>query len=163
MYKYVSSLLLLVWSMAVTASNNDLWSQAATALRIGATSKASYGPPCQPGDPRSSLQTYREVCPKVSSIPDAIIDAASVPYLKRYLTEADAKEALEFWSSPSGKELLEKILREIETGVFNQLSPDDLALLEQVDNSNFGRALNKMLTDREWTFALIRVIHAYEP
>jgi hypothetical protein len=77
--------------MAVTASNNDLWSQAATALRIGATSKASYGPPCQPGDPRSSLQTYREVCPKVSSIPDAIIDAASVPYLKRYLTEADAK------------------------------------------------------------------------
>jgi hypothetical protein len=163
MYKYISSLMLLVWSIAVTASSDDLWTQTASALRIGATSKASYGPLCRPDDPRSALQSYREVCPKISSIPDAIIDAASLPYLKHYLTEADARGALAFWSSPTGKELLEKILLEIETGVFNQLTPDDLALLEHADNSHFGRALQKMQTDREWTFALMRVIHAYDP
>lgn len=149
----------IVWGQA----GSDLWTQTVKAIGFAATTKAGIRVGCALGSPLSSNASYIVLCPKLDAIPNSVIESAALPYLKQYLTEDSARQATAFWSSDRGRKLTSKIVREIETGVYNQLNADDLKLLNSANQSEFGRTLKSFAMDKEQGRAVIRAMLDYEP
>lgn len=149
----------IVWGQA----GSDLWTQTVKAIGFAATTKAGIRVGCALGSPLSSNASYIVLCPKLDAIPNSVIESAALPYLKQYLTEDSARQATAFWSSDRGRKLTSKIVREIETGVYNQLHADDLKLLNSANQSEFGRTLKSFAMDKEQGRAVIRAMLDYEP
>ena len=141
---------------------SDLWTQTMQAIGFAATAKAGIRVGCRPGNPLSSTVSYVLLCPKLDSIPDSVIESAALPYLKKYLTEDGARQATAFWSSDLGRKLKGKIVREIETGVYNQLDADDLRRLNSANQSEFGRTLKSFGMDKEQARSVVRAMLDYE-
>jgi hypothetical protein len=148
---------------AYTEPNEHLWKQLFKAISFSETSKASFKPACQPSHPLASTPSYKELCPKLDAIPDSIIEAAALPYLKHYVTEDMAREAIAFWSSAPGKALTKKILQDIATGNFNHLDAEDIRLLNMVSKTEYGRALNALGKDNAQGSAVVQAMLYYAP
>ncbi len=141
----------------------DIWTQTFKAIDFAATSRASFRLACRPENPLSAVPQYRQLCPKLEVIPDSVIETAGLPYLKQYLTEAVALQAITFWSSSRGKTLSKKIIREIETGEYNQLNAEDVKVLNIANQSEYGRALSSFASDRAQGTAVAQAMLAYVP
>lgn len=139
----------------------DLWTDTFKAINFVATSKAAARVGCRPENPLSAAPQYKLLCPNLNDIPDAIIETAALPYLKHHVTEGVARQAIAFWSSDRGKSLHRKIVKEIETGVFNQLNTEDLKMLDTANQTEYGRALNALANDKAQSLAVAQAMLAY--
>lgn len=148
---------------AQSQSGDDVWVKALRATGYAAVSKAAAKPGCNPENPLSATPQYRQLCPKLASIPDSVIELAALPYFKRYLTEDLARQAMAFWSSNRGKDLTKKIVKEIETNVHNQLNVEDFKTLDSANKTDYGRALKLFASDREQGIVVARAMLAYVP
>lgn len=83
--------------------------------------------------------------------------------MQKHLSVAHARDAIEFYTSPIGRSLLPKILKEIETGRFDQLTAQDLQQLDRVNKLPFGQALKQFGMDRDVSIAVAKAMIAYEP
>lgn len=101
------------------------------------------------------------ICPHRHAIPDAVLDAVAIRYLPRYVTPGQARQAIAFWSSAPGRALLDKILREIATHRFDQLTEADQQLLRVENATPHARALKAMAQDRDLAGELVRAMKAY--
>jgi len=139
------------------------WSRALEVVGYAETVRASFSKGCLKGNPLAGTTAYLVICPKLKSIPSGLIEAAALPYLQKHLSVAEARAAIDFYTSPIGRGLLPKILREIETGKFDQLSPEDLQQMDKANKTLFGQALKRFGTDKEANVAVARAMLAYEP
>lgn len=142
---------------------DELGIETLKAVRFAATSKASIKPGCRPENPLSSNPAYKRLCPKLELIPDSIIESTALPYVKRYVSEDTARQAIAFWSSTRGQTLQDKMLREIETGTYKQLNAEDLEVLNSANQTEYGRTLRQFSSDKAQTSAVIKVMLNYEP
>ena len=146
---------------ASSEPKNEVWTKTFRAIEFAALARASFKPGCK--NHLSMTPQYSQLCPKLDSIPDVVIEAAALLYLKRYLSEDAAREAISFWSTTRGRDLNKKILREIETGIYGQLSAADLEMLEKVNRTAYGRALYAFSADKEQGAAVARAMINYVP
>jgi hypothetical protein len=100
-------------------------------------------------------------CSKIAKVPNAVIEKMVLPHFNRYVSYADAKSALIFWSSPGGNRISKKLLREIAEGNATLLTDDEKRLLNNFNQSEAGAALSRLASDREVSQAMIRAIGAY--
>ena len=139
------------------------WSSTLEAVGYAATAKASFARGCAKDHPLAETAAYLVICPKLNLIPSAVIEATALPYLQKHLTVAEARAAIDFYSSPIGRGLLPKILREIETGTYDQLSAEDLQNMEKANHTPFGQALKRFAMDQQAHVAVARAMLAYAP
>ena len=159
----VATVLLSLCRIGYVQAQSDAWAQVLRATNYAATTKASFRVGCRQSSPPASTPQYRVLCPKLDAIPGQVIEAAALPYLKRHLSEATAHQAIAFWSSSRGAGISRKIVAEIESGVHNQLTEEDLRLLDAANRSEYGLALSSFARDREGSVAVARALLAYEP
>jgi hypothetical protein len=150
-------------SRALAEEVSQPWAQMLEAVQYAETAKASFAKGCLADNPLSKTPVYTGICPKLARIPNTVINAAALPFARKYVSDSQARDAIAFYVAPAGRNLVEKILREIETGRFDQLSPADLQKLDAVNKSPFGRALKDFGTDREGNSAVARAMLSYEP
>jgi hypothetical protein len=163
MFRFLLFALFTLSGTVRAESPPDIWSQVIRATNYAATAKASFKVGCKPENPLSLRPQYQLLCPKLDSIPEAVIEEAALPYLKRHLTESTARQALAFWSTSRGASISKKIVQEIRTGALNQLTQSDLQILDKANKSEYGRALGAFAKDREGSGAVARAMLAYEP
>lgn len=142
---------------------NQPWTQLLEVIRYAETAKASFAAGCVAESPSSKTPMYAGICPKLTVVPNTVINTAALPFVRKHVSEAQARDAMAFYAAPTGRNLSEKVIREIETGRFDQLSPTDLQVLDATNKSPFGRALKAFATDREGNRAVARAILNYEP
>jgi hypothetical protein len=102
-------------------------------------------------------------CSKIAAVPNAAIEKMVLPHFRRYVSSADAKAALVFWSSPNGIKISKKMLREIAEDNPTLLNADEKQLLNSFNQSNAGAALSRLARDRDVSQAMIEAIGAYAP
>ena len=139
------------------------WPRVLEVVAYAETARASLSKGCENGNPLAGTAAYLVICPKLKSIPPRVIEAAALPYLKKHLSVAEAQAAINFYTSPIGRGLMPKILREIETGKYDQLSAEDLQQMDKVNKTAFGQALKRFGMDKEANVAVVRAMLAYGP
>ena len=100
-------------------------------------------------------------CSKIAKVPNAVIEKMALPHFNQYVSYANAKSALIFWSSPNGNRIGKKLLQEIAEGNATLFTADDRRLLNDFNQSEAGAALSRLASDREVSQAMIRAIGAY--
>ncbi len=161
---FVFAAVAMVFAGRVSAEEADQpWVQMLEVMHYAQTAKASFAKGCASDTPLSKTQAYTLLCPKLPAIPNAVINAAALPFARKHVSDVQAREAIAFYLSPPGRDLAEKMLREIETGRFEQLSSADLERLDAANKSPYGRALKAFAADRAGNGAVARAMLAYEP
>jgi hypothetical protein len=112
---------------------------------------------------RPELVEQLPACSKIGAVPNTAIEKMVLPYFKRYVSPADAKAALAFWSSADGAKISKKMLREIADNNPTLLTSDEKQLLNNFNQSDAGLALSRLARDRDVSKAMIRAIGAYAP
>jgi hypothetical protein len=102
-------------------------------------------------------------CSKIAAVPNAAIEKMVLPHFRRYVSPADAKAALVFWSSANGAKISKKMLREIAEDNPTLLSAEEKQLLHNFNQSDAGVALSRLARDREVSQKVIQAIGAYAP
>lgn len=157
-------LVLLALSAAARAQERtEPWSTLLNVIRYAATTKASFRVGCKTGHLLSTTPAYLIICPKLDQIPDSAIETAALPCMKQHVAEDLARRAISFWSTPTGQQLSLKSVREIESGINDQLSAEELQLLDARNRSDFGLALSTFANERECSRAVARAMLRYEP
>ena len=158
-------LFLLVAFCAGTAAQVRVepWSTLLRVMRYSATLKASFRVGCKTAHALSATPAYLIICPKLDKIPDSVIETAALPCVKHYVPEDVARRAVSFWSTAAGEQLSIKSVREIASGVNDQLSEEELKLLDERNKTDFGLALSAFATDRECSRVVARAMLQYEP
>ena len=100
-------------------------------------------------------------CLKITNVPNAVIEKMALPHFNRYVSSADAKAALAFWSSPEGTKISKIMLQEIADNNRNLLTENERQLLSNFNQSEAGIALSRLTGDRAVSQAMIRAIGAY--
>ena len=157
-----------LWAFAITqgchAQDSDHpWAQMLQIIGYSATAKASFANGCLRDNPLSQTQAYLILCPKLGKIPASVIESAALPFVRKYVTADQAREAIAYYISPVGSNLQGKMLREIESGKYDQLSAVDLQQMDVTNKSAFGRALKNFSMDKEGSSAVARAMLRYEP
>lgn len=148
---------------AFPQSSDEVWHELLKAINFVEVSKAGFKSGCQEDNPLSSTHAYKMLCPKLDDIPASTIEAAAFPYLKRHVAKKLIPEAIAFWQSDRGRELTKKILKEIETGQFTYLDPEDLKLLSKINKTEYGQALYAFSSDNAQAAAVARAMLHYAP
>lgn len=159
----IASLLLALCVGAAAQAADEPWDSLLQSSRYADTMRGSFRTGCKPGHALSTTPAYVILCPKLDKIPSSVIEAVALPCLKQHVPENVARQGLQFWSSSVGSELSRKIVREIESGVNDQLSQEDLRSLDRANKSEYGRSLSAFATDRECSAAVARAMLRYEP
>jgi len=139
------------------------WSKALEVIGYAATARASFAKGCSQDNGLSTTPAYRVICPKLGTIPAELIERTALPYLQKHLSAPQALDAIEFYTSPIGRGLPPKILKEIETGKYDQLTAEDLQQMNRANKLPFGQALKQFAMDREVNIAVARAMLTYEP
>jgi hypothetical protein len=148
---------------ARAAPESSLGPKLLRAIQYAAVTRASFGPNCRGNSLVSQLPRYKSICPKLTAIPDDVMESAALPYLECHISHELAKQAINFWSSNRGRALTQTIIKEIETGRFDQLSPEELKMLDRANKTPYGRALKDFAADKRVSTAVIDAMSAYEP
>ncbi len=159
----VISLFLAVNCFAMAQTAPDVWERLIIVKRYAATVRAIYARDCNANTPIAQTPPYKLLCPKLASIPNNVIESAAIPYMRAHISREVAEEAVTFWTSVRGQELSKKIAKEVDSGIFDQLTSDDLCLLDEANKSRYGLALSAFATDREAASAVARAMVGYEP
>lgn len=144
-------------------ANDDVWVQALRAARYVDTARAAFRPGCNQSNPLSQLPQYITLCPKLEVIPNDVIEAAALPFFRSLVSEADAREAIAIWSSAERRALIPKMIREISSGVYNQLTPQDMKLLEETNRLPASIRLSRFSASKDVGRAVAQAMLAYEP
>lgn len=152
-------ILISLFSLKVSAEvTNDVWTKLLQETWFAQTARATFNKSCHSENPLSATYPFTQLCPKLHRIPDLVIESAALPYLKHYLNQEQAKEAIAFWSSDEGKKLLKKIILDIQTGVYTHLDANDLETLSRTNQTEYGRALSMFAADKEQGFAVAQAM-----
>ena len=100
-------------------------------------------------------------CLKITNVPNAVIEKMALPHFNRYVSPADAKAALVFWSSSEGTKISKKMLQEVADDNPNLLTENERQMLSNFNRSEAGAALSRLASDRAVSQAMIRAIGAY--
>lgn len=130
------------------------------ALRYADTQRATITGLCQR---TPELKKTLAACHKAESVPDDVIENLAIPYVSKYISKSEAHDAIAFWESPSGKEIVRVMLIGIKTNNPNLLSNAQLALLDQFNHSEANSALIRFGKDSALLSQVIRTFSAYEP
>jgi len=103
------------------------------------------------------------LCDKRHHIPDAVIEDAALPYLKRHMSTQLALAAINILKSASEKAVSKKLTAEIASGRHDLLTPEELLLLKRRNESRHGQALSSFATDPEQGRAVARAMFEYDP
>lgn len=132
-------------------------------IRYGEVSRAQLKRDCLNNPLYSSMERLAALCAKRDRIPLEVAEDAAAPFLKARMSTDLAEAALRFWESDIGRSLSEKIIREIETGKYDQLSEAERQLTKVQDMTDYGVVLSSMAKDKEAGRAVARALFAYEP
>jgi|GEM_PF-2914086 len=103
------------------------------------------------------------LCHKRHHIPDAVIEDAALPYLKRHMSTQLVQEAIAILKSPPEKAVSRKLTAEIASGRHDLLTPEELLLLKRRNESRHGQALSSFATDPEQGRTVARAMFEYDP
>ncbi len=136
---------------------DDVWLQALKTIKFAAISRGSVKPHCSP----IKMPQYQQLCPKLHTIPDAVIENAALPYFKQHVSKDAAREAISFFSSEGGKAIQQKMIKEVETGIFDQFNEEDAFVMGARDQSEYGKAFNRFTSDKKQAMAVVQAMLAY--
>ena len=140
---------------------DDIWFRTLQVVRFADAARAGLRPACSPRSSRPIRPEFRIVCQRLEVIPDAVIESAARPFLKIHVSKDLARKAIEFWSTAAGASLSEKMLKEMESGVQDQLSDADLSLMGKRDATDYGIALGSFASDKLQSAAVFQAMYAY--
>lgn len=102
-------------------------------------------------------------CSKIETIPSEAIERLFLPHLKNYVSETEARTALEFWSSEKGSSISSKILQEIAEGTALPWTFEEKTALDDFNNSAAGKAMTRLAKDVNVARLVVRGIGSYTP
>jgi len=102
-------------------------------------------------------------CAKIVTIPGGEIERLFLPHFIAYVSEAETRAALQFWSSTQGTIINRKQLLEVVKGQTLPLSPDERQALEDFNSSPAGQAMMRLAQDVAVAKAVIAGIGSYTP
>jgi hypothetical protein len=137
------------------------WAQMLEVMGYAELAKASFARGCLPRNPLSGTAAYIVLCPKLSFIPNKVINDAALPFARKHVSGSEARDVIAYYASPRAQSLREKMHREIRTGRNDQLSPAELQELKEADNAPFARALAAFAADREGNRVVARAMLSY--
>lgn len=148
--------------LATTANaQTDVWHDLLRALQIADITKARLEFDCK-NDPRySSVVRLSALCEKRHRIPDQVIEDAALPFLQKHLSESMARRALAQVSEATWQSVGRKLTIEIRTGKRDQLTPEDIAFLEEQNQSEVGTALKELAADKSQGIAIGKAMLDY--
>ncbi len=159
--RWILTALLLAQGSSLAQPIDDPWRATLTAINHAAVSKATLRHRCTLAQAVDGADSFGSLCARLATIPDAVLDDTALPYLKLHLSEDLARSASLFWSSSAGQLLRQKSIKEIESGVQDQLTPDERTAQRQRDRTNDGRALMRFASDQRQTMAVMRAMTRY--
>jgi hypothetical protein len=162
MNRLFSALVCTCFTAISVAQEANPWAEVLQAVSYAETAKASFEKGCKI-EGTNQNPSYLILCPKLSQIPNSVIERAAEPFLKEHLSESIAMQAKEFWLTPKGKMLRKKIIVEIKTGRFNQLTQADLKELDSANKTSYGQALLTFSKNAAANRAVARAMLQYEP
>jgi NACalpha-BTF3-like transcription factor len=144
-----------------TIAQSDVWHDLLSALKFADVNRARLEFDCNQNPLYRTKDMLVALCKKRYELPNHVYEEAALPYLKKHLTESMAKQALAQVSGNTWQSLSRKLRTEIRTGKHDQLTQEDIDLLEKQNQSEVGRALSTFASDKEQGIAVARAILTY--
>ena len=147
MHRLFTALICVCFAATSIAQKVNPWSDLLRAISYAEIAKASFEKGCNTEEIKQTFP-YPIICPKLSHMPNSVIEQAAEPFLREYVSETIAIEAKEFWLTQKGEALNKKIIAEIKSGRFNQLTAADLKEMEIANKTRYGKALLAFSKDK---------------
>lgn len=155
------ALLLILALPTASVAQTDIWHDLLHAMRFADVNRASLEHDCRDNPLFTSIVRIKTLCGMRDRIPDQIFEDAAMPYLQRHVTDLIAREAITALTSEPGRTVNAKVTAEVASGKRDQLTPEEIVLLQRQNQSEFGRALRAFASDREQGQAVSRAILEY--
>jgi hypothetical protein len=131
----------------------DLYIEVLRATRYFDTLRASLSATCAKINAESSF--CAGFVKKLKLTPNTTLEDIALPHLKSHMTPEEAKETVEFWSTPASKVALTKMIAAMSNGSTYLPENNEIIAIQQFTNSPPGIALKRFQTD----VALARAIN----
>lgn len=160
--KVIFIFLVIFMAIPTAHAEPDIFAKLLKSIGFAETNKAQLEFDCRENLVFKSNLRLKELCGKRNRIPDYVIEEAALPYLRKYVSERIAKQAIESMQTEVQRALSNKVRQEIASGKRDRLTAEDLRLLEKRNESEYGRALFSFSSDKEQAAAVGRAMLNYE-
>ncbi len=160
---HMSGMLILVSLSTTSIAQRDIWRDLLYVMRFADINRAQLEFNCRETPLFSYTESLKELCKKREIIPASVMEEAALPYLKLYLTESLALDAIELLSRDLEETISEKLIVEISSGKRQSFTNLEIITLDRRNKSEVGRALSKFATDKQQARAVARAMINYKP
>lgn len=146
-----------------SSAQSDMWHVLLRSMGFADINRARLEFDCRETPQFASNSRLMDLCAKRNQIPDYVIEEAALPYLRQYVSERLAKQAIDALQSEDQKALSNKLNQEIASGKRDRLTSADIDLLEKRNATEYSRALSAFASDKEQGRAVARAMLNYQP
>ena len=159
----VALCIVITASVQPVLAQSDVWHILLRSMEFVDINRAQLEFDCTETPQYMSNPRLKGLCAKRNQIPDYIIEEAALPYLRQYVSERVANQAIDALKAEDQRALSNKLNQEIASGRRDRLTAADIDLLEKRNATEYGHALSAFASDKEQGRAVARAMLNYQP